>query len=68
MCGRWQLAGKTIALLYFGLPFAKKKIMIDVHIPGEHVSNISPDSAGCINLSMRPRERMEGEKMTGRFV
>lgn len=49
-------------------PSCCKKSVIDVHIPGEHVSNISPDSAGCINFSMRPRERMEGEKMTGRFV
>lgn len=39
-----------------------------VCIPGEQVLNFKPDSAGCISLSMRPWERTEGEKMTGRFV
>lgn len=38
------------------------------NIPGRQVLNNKPDSAGCSSLSMRPRERMEGEKMTGLLV
>lgn len=61
-------SGKKLYCSAVFWPSCCKQSANDVHIPGEHVSNISPDSAGCINLSMRPRERMEGEKMTGRFV
>lgn len=39
-----------------------------VHIPGGQVLNVKPDSAGCSSLSMSPRERTEGEKMTGLLV
>lgn len=39
-----------------------------VCVPGGQVLKSKPDSAGCSSLSMSPRERREGEKMTGRFV
>lgn len=39
-----------------------------VHVPGGQVLNVKPDSAGCSSLSIRPRERTEGEKMTGLLV
>lgn len=39
-----------------------------VDIPDGQVLNFNPESTGCSSLSMRPRERRRGEKMTGRLV
>lgn len=34
-------------------------------LPGGQVLKFKPESDGCSSLSIRPRERREGEKMTG---
>lgn len=60
-----------ITLLFAEFQYLEHRVWISVwavDIPGGQVLNFNPESTGCSSLSMRPRERRRGEKMTGRLV